>query len=131
MTSEGRRAAALVELVLAREELEAAGLLLAHDKARIALTRAYVAVFHAQRARLYAEGLEPRSHSGVTHLFNLHLVKGGAYPPEVSRLAARLQKYREEADYARAFIVDAPGAQQELDEATALVDRVGAELADG
>ena len=57
MTEEGRRESSLEELSLADEELTAAGSLLEAGLARVSLTRAYFAVFHAARACLYAAGL--------------------------------------------------------------------------
>jgi uncharacterized protein (UPF0332 family) len=129
MTNEGKKATSAEELGRAREELRAAEHLLPLGFARIALTRAYFAVFHAVRAVLYAEGLEPRSHRGALHLFNQHLVKGGRFEPATSRLLARLQKFREEADYAEAFPVDEQGAREELEAARGFVDRVAGEMA--
>lgn len=128
MTDEGQGASAAEELALAREELAAADQLAA-ALPRIALTRAYFAVFHAMRAALSAAGLEPKTHRGTLHLFNLHFVKTGAYAPEVSRLGSRLQKYREEADYGTAFVIDAAGAKVEIDAARAFVDRLAATMA--
>lgn len=124
MNAEGCRESSLAELSLAREELAGADTLLEAGFARVALTRAYFAVFHAARARLYTSGFEPRSHGGVHHLFNLHFVKTARFEPGASRLLARLQKYREEADYSHAFVVDADGAREELEAARAFVDAV-------
>ena len=98
MTESGRRDAVAEELGLAEEELRAADQLVASGMARIALTRAYFGAFHAVRALLYSEDLAPLSHAGVQHLFNLHFVRTGRFEPASSRLLARLQKYREEAD---------------------------------
>lgn len=124
MTNEGRQEAAAAELRAAEEELRAADALLSAALPRVALTRAYFAVFHALRALLYAEDLAPRSHEGVQHLFNVHFVKTGRFEPAASRLVARLQKFREEADYAQAFVVDAEGAREEIAEARAFVGRL-------
>jgi uncharacterized protein (UPF0332 family) len=124
VTDEGRREAAATELAAANEELRAADALLKIGLARIALTRAYFATFHALRALLYAEDLAPRSHEGVQHLFNLHFVKTGRFEPAVSRLVARLQKFREEADYAQAFVVDQAGAVEEITAARELVGSI-------
>ena len=101
MTEEGRRESARSELELADEELRAAEGLLRDGVPRIAIARTCFAVFRALRAQLYAEGFEPRTHGGAQHLFNLHFVRTGGYEPSTSRLIARLQKYREDADYAR------------------------------
>lgn len=125
MTPEGRRESSLEELALANEELTAADALLRAGYSRIALTRAYFAVFHGCRALLHAAGFEPRTHAGVQHLFNLHFVRSGRFDAAAGRLLARLQKYREEADYSRAFVVDAEGAREEFDAARVFVDAVG------
>ena len=131
MIEEGRQESSVEELALAHEELNAAGALLHAGFARVSLTRAYFAVFHAARARLYAAGFEPRTHAGVHHLFNLHFVKSARFETGTSRLIARLQKYREEADYSRAFVIDAAGVREELEAARAFVETVRAQVAAG
>ena len=124
MTGEGRRESAGAELELADEELRAAAGLLRDGLPRIAVARVYFAVFHAVRAQLYAEGFEPRTHGGAQHLFNLHFVRSGRYEPTTSRLIARLQKYREDADYAPAFVIDDAGARDDLATGRHFVGRV-------
>lgn len=128
MTEEGRRESSGEELSLAEEELRAADALLQGGMARVSLTRTYFAVFHAARSLLYAAGFEPRTHGGVHHLFNLHFVKTSRFEPGASLMLARLQKYREEADYSRAFVIDAGSAREELDAARAFVETVRAEV---
>jgi uncharacterized protein (UPF0332 family) len=128
VTEDGRVESARTEIGLADEELRAAETLLAAGLPRIALTRAYFAVFHAIRAKLYADGFEPRSHGGTQHLFNLHDVKTGVVGADASRIMARLQKFREEADYAQAFVIDDSGAREELEAARGLVGRIDASI---
>lgn len=108
----------------AREELRAATELLRAALPRVALTRTYFAAFHAIRALLYSRGLEPRTHDGTLHLFNLGFVRTGAYAPADGRLLARLQKYREEADCGSGFVADAAFVGEELAAAQELVTRV-------
>ena len=124
MTGEGRSESAAAELDLAAEELRVAEALLADELPRIAVGRMYFAVFHAVRAQLYAEGYEPRTHRGAQHLFNLHFVRTGRFDPATSGLIARLQKFREEADYAPAFVVDEAGAREDLEAARGFVARI-------
>ena len=124
MTGEGRSESARAELDLAEEELRAAEALLADGLPRIAVGRMYFAVFHAVRAQLYAEGYEPRTHRGAQHLFNLHFVRTGRFEPATSGLIAMLQKFREEADYAPAFVVDEEGAREDLEAAREFVARI-------
>jgi len=126
VTGEGRRESADAEIDLADEELRAAEALLADGLPRIAVGRMYFAVFHAVRAQLYAEGFEPRTHRGAQHLFNLHFVRTGRFEPATSGLIARLQKFREEADYAPAFVVDDEGAREDLEAAREFVARIRA-----
>ncbi len=128
MTGEGRQAASTEEMDRAAEELRAADQLLAGGIARVALTRAYFACFHAVRALLYAENIEPRTHEGALHLFNLHFVKPGRYEAATSRLLARLQKFREEADYADSFVIDDAGAREETAAARGFVERAAQTL---
>ena len=128
MTEAGRRESSLEELSHADEELHGADALLREGLARVSLTRTYFAVFHAARALLYAAGFEPRTHGGVHHLFNLHFVKTSRFESGASRVLARLQKYREEADYARAFVIDADGAREELEAARAFVETARAQI---
>jgi len=127
MTEEGRREAAGEELARAREELTAATRLLEIEMPRVAMTRIYFACFHAVRALLYREDLAPRSHGGVLQLFNLHFVKTGRYEPAAAHLVARLQKYRQEADYATGFVVDEAVAREELVIAGSFVERIARE----
>jgi uncharacterized protein (UPF0332 family) len=56
------------------------------------------------------------------------MVKGGRFDPASSRLLARLQRFREEADYGEAFVVDEQGGREELDAARGFVDRIGQDL---
>lgn len=128
MTGEGRYETARVEIALADEELRAAESLLADDFPRVAAGRVYFAVFHAVRAQLYAGGFEPRTHGGAQHLFNLHFIRTGQFEPAVSRLIARLQKFREEADYAPAFVVEEGGVREDLEAARRFVAQVRTSL---
>ena len=66
---------------------------------------------------------------GPLVLFNLHFVRPGVYDAAASRLMARLQKFREEADYGDSFPVDEAGAREELEAARSFVERVALDLA--
>lgn len=124
MTNEGREQSAAEELARAHEELTAASHLLGIGLGRIALTRAYFACFHAARAALFRRDIEPKSHSGAVTLFNLHFIKAGLVSIGASALLARLQKYREVADYGDAFFVDDAAVRVEIAAAEAFVREV-------
>jgi uncharacterized protein (UPF0332 family) len=87
------------EMAHAEEALKAGHILMEHGLFREALPKLYYALFHAMRALLFTKGLEPKSHEGVTHLFNLHFVKPGLFSDERNRFFKRLMKYRHEAEY--------------------------------
>jgi uncharacterized protein (UPF0332 family) len=112
------------ELARAHDELAAADALLAANHPRVALTRAYFAAFPAVRALLYRGGFDPQSHRGVHALFHAHFVRTGSYDTAAAATFARLQKYREEADYSIAFGEDRLFVERELAAARILVQRV-------
>lgn len=112
----------------ARDELAAAEALLAAGHPRVALTRSYFAAFHAVRALLFRAGLQPQSHRGVHALFHAHFVRTGTYDSATAAVLARLQKYREEADYSVGFGEDAAFVTTELASARVLVERLLADL---
>ncbi len=126
MTDEGRTRSAVEELARSREEVRISKQILDLGSPRIAATRIYYAVFHAVRALLFSQGLEPRSHAGVQHLFAVHFVQAGKLPPSASRLIARLQKYREEADYGEVYVDDATGTAKDLADAQELISQIEA-----
>jgi uncharacterized protein (UPF0332 family) len=131
VTSEGERESAAEEIELADEEIRVAERLLQDGFARVAVTHAYYAAFHAVRARLSSQSFEPKTHSGVQHLWNVHFVSTGLYDSSTSRLLSRLQKLREEADYVRGFTIDEAHAREELEAARGLVERIRRDLAGG
>jgi uncharacterized protein (UPF0332 family)/predicted nucleotidyltransferase len=123
MTAEGRQEVVSEELRVAGEELAAADQLIAITLYRIAMTRLYFATFHAARAVSYAQGYDLRTHQGVLTLFNQHLVRPGHLGPLAARVLARLQKYREQADYGESFVVDLEGVREEAAAARQFVER--------
>ena len=131
MTEENRRLAQQQELERSEEDLAAARALVSASLFRPAMTRVYYAAFHAVRALLFAEGLEPRSHGGVQHLLNLHYILPGRLEARWNRVLARLQKFREQADYGGLFLLDREALDEELRSAEALCQRVRELLAVG
>jgi uncharacterized protein (UPF0332 family) len=124
VTRDNRAIAASEELAKSDEDLAAADALVAARLFRPAMTRAYYGAFHAARALLFAEGLEPRSHEGVLHLLNVHYVQPGRIEPIWNRVLARLQKFREEADYGGLFVLDEQALEEELAAARSFCARV-------
>lgn len=124
MTEENRRANIEVELEKGDNSLRAAEALLALALWDDAVSRAYYAAFHHVQALLLSEGLEARSHGGTHDLFYLHFARSRRVDGEIAKRFAGLQKYREQADYARAFRFSEAGARAELDSARAICEAV-------
>ena len=91
---------------------------------RSAISRTYYGLFHYIRALLYTQGLEPKSHEGLEHLFGLHFVKAGRVDSGSAKLLARLQKYREQSDYGLVTVFTKGDVEQELSEVERFVQSI-------
>ena len=129
MTDENKIANIRAELARCDTSLRAAKLLLDGELAEDAVSRLYYAVFHAVVALLLTEGIEPRSHAALIGLLGQHFVRPGRLSAEDGRLVARMQKYRQEADYGRAFVVTTTAAAEDLAECEALIARIRSAIA--
>lgn len=77
----------------------------------------------ARRTRRQTSTCWFKGHQGVLTLFNQHLVRAGHFEALAARVLARLQKYREQADYGESFVVDLEGVQEEAAAARQFVER--------
>jgi uncharacterized protein (UPF0332 family) len=123
VTEENRRQNALGELLRAETCLTEARALHQAALPYGAASRAYYAVFHAATALLFSVGLEARTHKGVVSLLGEHFVRPGRLSSGMGRLVSRMQRDREDADYA-------PGAVFTEQEASQMIADAEAFLAD-
>jgi uncharacterized protein (UPF0332 family) len=93
-----------------REELRAARALLAAGFPSQAVSRAYMAGFHAASAALSAVGETPATSTGVVSAFGRRIVSEGGLDHEAGRVLRRLFDERNEVDYA---LAQAPGQTAE------------------
>lgn len=100
MTGENRRRSAQDEIDRASTCLAEARALQAASLPYGAASRAYYVDFHAARALLFSLGLEVRTHAGVVSMIGEHFVRPGRLSAEQGRLVSRMQRDREDADYA-------------------------------
>jgi hypothetical protein len=114
MSPENLRIHVHAELGRADQALRAAHELLKLGLLNDAVSRAYYAALHVARALLLTEGLEPRTHGGVSATLSLHFVASGRLPPEHAKELARLEQFRGEADYNRFFVFTYEGAAEEV-----------------
>jgi uncharacterized protein len=126
MTDENCRANAQSELAVGRDAARVARAALELGITRDALSRAYYAVFHAVRALLLLDGLEPKTHSGVARLFSEHWIKTRRIDSRQMLVLTRLQSYRLASDYSYAFDVQPADVAGEIDAAEVLVELAAA-----
>jgi uncharacterized protein (UPF0332 family) len=120
VTGENRRENLVIEVEKADASLRAADLCFHAGLFDDAVSRAYYAAFHMVQAMLLTLGLESRTHGGAHDLFYVHFVRTGQIAPHVSKLFAALQRFREQADYARAFHFTDEDARDEVANAHAI-----------
>lgn len=126
MTGENRIGNARAELAAADDALRVADAALGLGIFRDAMSRAYYAAFHAARALVLLEGAEPRSHAGLSRLFNEHVIRTGRLEPRYNLILTRLAAYRQASDYAYAFEIALDDARGEIAAARDFVDRARA-----
>jgi uncharacterized protein len=122
VTGANRKANARAELTSADDALRVAEAALGLGIVRDAMSRGYFAAFHAARALLLLEGLEPKTHGGLAALLGQHLILPGKLEPRFGLLLTRLQAYRQASDYAYSFIAGTEDVRAELDQTRELVD---------
>jgi uncharacterized protein (UPF0332 family) len=122
VTKDNKKANVQAELERASQSLEAASALLDRGLYADSISRAYYATLHLLRALLFSRGVEPKSHSGALHLFNVELVRTGEVSGSWNRLLAGLQRSRELADYDSAVLFSEEEARAVLTDARSFGD---------
>ncbi|MEW6364022.1 MAG: HEPN domain-containing protein [Acidobacteriota bacterium] len=106
-------------------DLAAARSLLALGHLRVAVSRAYYAIFHSACAALLWVGVEHGRHSGAQSEFGEFLVKPGILEPEFGRLYVKAREAREEQEYdLDAAPLAAQDAVEIVDDAERFVSRI-------
>ena len=105
----------------AKENLEAATLLLQAGQYKSSVNRSYYAVFHGLRAVTALDQFDSSKHSGVIAYFNRTYVKEEIFNKSISKQIDTCYRLREKADYQDFFIVSKDMAQEQLEKATAII----------
>ncbi|MBI3203410.1 MAG: HEPN domain-containing protein [Polyangiaceae bacterium] len=129
MTNENRATNAHAELSAGKDALRVARACLDIGIVRDAMSRAYYGAFHAARALLLLDGIEPKTHAGVLRMLSEHWVQTGRLEPRFGLALTRLQAYRQAADYAYAFDARLDDVRDELEVVEALLTRAEAAVA--
>ena len=88
-----------IRLEKARQELEAVRQLTDSAMYRIAISRAYYAVFGITTAVLLIKDIDRSKHSCVQAAFGHYFIKPGIIEPEYGKIYSLLRRAREESDY--------------------------------
>jgi uncharacterized protein (UPF0332 family) len=88
-----------IRLEKARQELEAVRQLIDSTMYRIAISRAYYAIFGITTAVLLTRDIDRSKHSGVQAAFGHYFIKPGIIEPEYGKIYSLLRSAREESDY--------------------------------
>ena len=120
MTGENKKQNLAVEIEKSGASLRAAELCLGAGLFDDAVSCAYYAAYHMAQALAFSEGFEARTHGGLHDLVNLTFVRSGRLPAQIAKDFAALQRFRESADYARAFHFDQAQASEEVERARGL-----------
>ena len=91
---------------------------------RLALNRAYYAVFHLAAAVLADLDVMRRRHSGVEAAFHEYLIKPGFIEPEYGRFYREARQWRENADYQFGVEFTAEKTRRVLEQAERTVARL-------
>lgn len=121
MNSGNRKANAEKEAALGDDALRASEELLKLGLHNDAVSRAYYAAFHYARAVLLLEGLEPKTHRGLVSLLTERANTAVGVTSEAVSLLARLQTFREIADYDARSKLSRERAESEVNAARTFV----------
>lgn len=123
------------QLVLARHRLERAEETLneakdelAQKNYRLAVNRAYYAVFYVMKAFMATKGVDSSKHSGVISLFNQHFIRVGIVPEIRSKAIQSLMDLRQEGDYQDFFEVSPAEARGAVGTAATIVESLSKNL---
>jgi len=96
-----------------------------------AASRAYYAAFHAVTALFALRGRSFKRHAAVRSAVHRDLVNSGEWPEQLGRDYDYLVNLRETGDYGGVFHVDRDDANEALEKASAILERVHETTPDG
>jgi uncharacterized protein (UPF0332 family) len=108
-------------LQLAQDNLKAANAIYEMGLYRIAVSRAYYAMFYAASAMLLGQGIATSRHAGVGAAFAEQFVKTGKIDREFHTNLARAQTSREIADYDLGNTISTAQVETQIQRATAFI----------
>lgn len=113
-------------LRVAKEDLQAAYLLLEANSYRGANNRAYYAIFHAVSAVLAMEGVAFKKHKDTLAYFNKNYVATEIFPRNLGRKIVKAEEIRHESDYDTFYIASKEITVEQIQTAEQLIELVEA-----
>ena len=111
-------------LRVAKEDLQAANLLLEANSYRGANNRAYYAIFHAVSAVLAMEGVAFKKHKDTLAYFNKNYVATEIFPRNLGRKIVKAEEIRHESDYDTFYIASKEVTVEQIQTAEQLIELV-------
>ena len=111
-------------LRVAKEDLQAANLLLEANSYRGANNRAYYAIFHAVSAVLAMEGVAFKKHKDTLAYFNKNYVAAEIFPRNLGRKIVKAEEIRHESDYDTFYIASKEVTIEQIQTAEQLIELV-------
>ena len=111
-------------LRVAKEDLQAANLLLEANSYRGANNRAYYAIFHAVSAVLAMEGVAFKKHKDTLAYFNKSYVATEIFPRNLGRKIVKAEEIRHESDYDTFYIASKEVTIEQIQTAEQLIGLV-------
>lgn len=111
-------------LRVAKEDLQAANLLLEANSYRGANNRAYYAIFHAVSAVLAMEKVAFKKHKDTLAYFNKNYVATEIFPRNLGRKIVKAEEIRHESDYDTFYIASKEVTVEQIQTAEQLIELV-------
>lgn len=108
-------------LQIAKEDLEAAYVLLQADSYRGANNRAYYAIFHVVSAVLALEGVSFKRHKDTLAYFNKNYVAAGILSREMGKKIVKAEEIRHASDYDTFYVASKEDTVQQIETADKLI----------
>jgi uncharacterized protein (UPF0332 family) len=130
LPDENRVALAKYRLDRACDELKHAEDGLKNDLLPQSISDSYYAIFHSMRAVLALDGKDFKKHSGVIANFQKDYIKEGVFDKDMSRDIQSAFDWSSDADYQDFFVISKEDAQEQLNHARIIYERLKAHIGD-
>ena len=108
----------------AKEEYEAAVILLESEHYIAANNRAYYSVFHAMRSVLFFDGYDSKKHSGIIIEFRKTYIKSVIFPETLSDIIGNASEIRNASDYDDMFIASKSETIEQIGNAKMFLEHI-------